>query len=372
MTRAVSRLLVASALLGLAGAILSLLIDANALLVTYLATVTTISAIAVGATGVLMMTYLVRGNWTEGLHVPLSAAALTTPVAALLFLPVLIGIPWIYPWAHQPESGPLRAIWLTPWSFVGRTVLYFVIWTVLALWVHRAWGDPRRMIVSASAGLIVFALTVSLAGIDWLESLTPEFHSSIYGLLSLTFAILTGFAFALIIALSPPGAPTFRYGAILLSVLLLWAYNHAMQYIIIWSGNIPEEVDWYIRRESGGWGVVLWTLVTLQFILPFFAMLSDRVRNVRGPLLFLAAMTLALRFMEAYLLALPGSEVGGAVLWLTIPATILLCGAVWWIAFGLIFDHVRSSAHDLRPVTGAFDQSGSPMPTANPRSGRTT
>jgi hypothetical protein len=365
MTRALSAPLIVSALLGLAAAVASLSIDAQASFVTYLATAVTISGIAVGAIGVLMLTYLVRGNWTEGLHIPLSAAALTTPVAALLFVPVLVGIPWIYPWAHQTQPGPLRAIWLTPWFFIGRTLLYFLVWTALALWVRRAWGDPRRMVVSASAGLIVYALTVSLAGIDWLESLTPGFHSSIYGLLFLTFVILAGFAFALTISLWPPDAPTFSYGAILLSALLLWAYNHAMQYIIIWSGNIPEEVVWYVRRESGGWGVVLWTLVTLQFILPFFAMLSDRVRNSRGPLLIIAAMTLALRFMESYLLALPGTDAGAAVLGLAIPATILLCGAVWWVALGLIFDHVRSSALDLRPLAGAFDPSGSPMPPAN-------
>jgi Ni/Fe-hydrogenase subunit HybB-like protein len=228
------------------------------------------------------------------------------------------------------------------------------------------------MVVSASAGLVVYALTVSLAGVDWLESLTPEFHSSIFGLLFLTFVILAGFAFALTIALLPSSAPTFRYGAILLSALLLWAYNHAMQYIIIWSGNIPEEVVWYLRRESDGWGVVLWALVTLQFILPFFAMLSDRARNDRRSLLTIAAMTLALRFMESFLLTLPGTGASGAVLWLAIPATIVLCGAVWWAAFRLVFDHVRLSALDLRPLAGAFDPSGSPMPPGNSPSGGAT
>jgi hypothetical protein len=371
MTRA-SPLLIGSALLGLAAAIVSLSVDTHTLLVTYLATTVTVSAITVGAIGVLMLTYLVRGDWTEGLHVPLSAAALTTPVAALLFLPILIGISWIYPWAHQTEPGPLRAFWLTPLSFIGRTMLYFAIWTALALWVRRAWGNSRRMVVSASAGLIVYALTVSLAGIDWLESLTPEFHSSIYGLLFLTFVILAGFAFALIIALSPPNAPTFRCGAILLAALLLWAYNHAMQYIIIWSGNIPEEVVWYVRRESGGWGVALSALLTLQFILPFFAMLSEGVRTARGPLLIIAAMTLALRLVESYLLVLPGTDLSGPGVWLAIPATILLCGAIWWGAFRLILDHVRSSALDQRPLAGGFDPSGSPMPPANPPSGRTT
>jgi hypothetical protein len=369
MIRLRSPRLVAIALVGAAAAIICLLIEPHSLLVTYLATATAISAVSVGATAVLMLTYLVRGSWTEGLHVPLTAAALTTPATGLLFIPVLIGVPWLYPWADASvvETGFFKAIWLTPWFFIGRTILYFAIWTVLALWVRRAWADPRRMVISASAGLIIYALTASLAGIDWLESLTPEFHSSIYGLLFLTFQLLAGFAFAMSVALWQPDAPTFRYGAILLSVLLLWAYNHAMQYIIIWSGNIPEEVVWYLHRETSSWGVVLWALVTLQFIIPFFAMLLSEVRNVRKPLLAISLLTLALRFVEAYLLALPETE-SGAVLWLAIPGTILLCGVLWWLIFTIVLERVQSSAADLRPLVDAFDASGSPMTPASSRS----
>src|SRR5262249_37384252 len=154
-----------------------------------------------------------------------------------------------------------KAFYLAPWFFVLRTIIYFAIWTVLAIWVRNSWADPRRMIVSASTGLIIYALTASFAGIDWLESLTPDFHSSLYGLLFLTFQLLAGLAFALAVALARLGAPTFQYGAILLSVLLLWAYIHAMQYIIIWSGNIPDEVIWYANRERGLWGVMLWVLI---------------------------------------------------------------------------------------------------------------
>jgi hypothetical protein len=351
----------AIAFAGLIGAAIALLIDAHALLLTYLATAVGVSAIAIGSLGVLMLTYLVRGRWTEALHLPLTAAALCTPVAGLLFIPLLTGIGWIYPWVHESHgaSGSFKAIWLSPAFFIGRTVFYFTVLTVLASWLRRAWTDPQRMVVSASAGLIVYALTVSLAGVDWLQSLTPEFHSSIYGLLFLTFQLLAGFAFALVIALWQPHAPTHRYGAILLSGLLMWAYNHAMQYIIVWSGNLPDEVVWYVRRESGGWGVLLWALLALQFIVPFFAMLSERVRNGRRFLLAIAGMTLACRFAEAYLLALPGHGMG-AVLWLTVPATLALCGGAWWLAFLTAFEKVQTSAQDTRQLSEAFDASGSP------------
>ena len=144
-------------------------------------------------------------------------------------------------------------------------------------------------------------------------------------------------------------------------LLLLWAYNHAMQYIIIWSGNIPDEVVWYLAREAGAWGVALWTLVALQFILPFFAMLSSTIRNGRKSLLMIAASTIALRFLEAFILALPQRQIDGMALLFAIPGTIVFAGTVWWIAFELSLDRVRKSAHDTRPLPDAFDASGTPV-----------
>src|ERR1043165_4892247 len=89
------------ALLGLVAVVAALWIDPPTLLLSYLASVVTVSAAPAGATGVLFFTYLVRGRWTEGLHVPITAAVMTTPVAGLLFLPVLLGMHWIYPWASS-------------------------------------------------------------------------------------------------------------------------------------------------------------------------------------------------------------------------------------------------------------------------------
>jgi hypothetical protein len=109
----------------------------------------------------------------------------------------------------------------------------------------REHGQDRRLRTG-------FGVVASFAGIDWIESLTPKFHSSIYGLLFLTFQLLAGLAFAIAIALRPGHPrPTFSYGPIFLSTLLLWAYIQAMQYIVIWAGAIPDEVVWYLRRSAG-------------------------------------------------------------------------------------------------------------------------
>lgn len=335
---------------GAAGTVIALLIDPRTALAAYLASVVAVTAIPIGAVAILMTSYLVRGRRTETLHAPLAAAVCTMPVAALLFVPVLSGLSWLYPWAQDSASlGAFKSIYLAPWFFVARTVIYFAVWTVLAFWAMRAWNDPPRMTMTGSAGLIVYALTVSFAGVDWFESLTPDFHSSTYGLLFVSFEMLTGLAFGLAAVLiwGPRPRPLGGYGALLLSMLLLWAYLHAMQYIVIWAGDIPEEVAWYIERSRDGWAVVLCALFILQFIIPFFAMLTARVRGRARPLLAIAVTTLALRPVEAYWLVLPGLGLSAIALLLAVPATLMLVGALWWLAFRYV--SVRGKRDSLVP-----------------------
>jgi hypothetical protein len=189
---------------------------------------------------------------------------------------------------------------------------------------------------SASAGLIIWALISSWARIDWLESLEPSFHSSIYGLLAISFDLLAGLGFgvsALLLTRATRQMSNAAYSGTFLSVLLLWAYLHAMQYIIIWAGNIPEEVIWYLDRLKGGWSFALWALFIFQFIVPFFALLSERIRASTHALLWLAIGTLVLRYLEAAILILPPLGPVNAALWLDIPAAILTTGAIWLFAW---------------------------------------
>jgi hypothetical protein len=334
-------------LLGLSGCVVGFLLDPSTMMASYLAAAVALSAIPMGALAVLMVTYLVRGAWTEELHDALTAAALTLPAMGLLFVPVLTAVSWLYPWAATGEHhGVLQSVYLTPWFFIIRSLGYFAVWTALALWACAAFGDTERMTRAATVGLIVYALTASFAGIDWMESLTPQMHSSIYGLLLISFQLLAGFGFGAFMALRR-GQPTRRYGEILLSLILLWAYLHAMQYIVIWAADIPDEVIWYLRRASGGWAVVLWGLMLGQFVLPFFALLSERVRYGQRPLLWLCSAMLVLRLVEAFWLVMPGTQTGGWPLLLDIPAVTLVLAVVWSYAFW------RVSSRNISPTAAA-------------------
>jgi hypothetical protein len=324
------------AVAGFLAVAIGLWIDPRAMLASYLVAWFSVSAIPIGAIGVLFTSYLVRAGWTQDLRTPLTAAALTLPFVGLLFLPVAVGMSWLYPWATGTTALPaFKAAYLAPWFFILRSVVYFAIWTALAGWGALSFGDDAAMTRVASAGLIVWPLTVSFAGIDWLESIEPQFHSSIYGLLAISFYLLAGFAFglsALLTSRRPHRMSNVSYGGVLLSVLMLWAYLHAMQYIIIWAGNLPEEVIWYTERLAGGWGIALWIMFLGQFIVPFFALLSQRVRSSTRALLALAVATLAFRYVEAAVLILPPLDIRPVALLLGLPATAMATGAAWLIA----------------------------------------
>jgi hypothetical protein len=338
---------VVALVLGGIGGCIGLAFNPKAMLSTYLAVWFVFTSIASGALGTLLTSYLVRGKWTRELYPILSKATYCLPALAVLSLPVLLGASQIYPWAADAHSlSGFKAAYLSVWFFVFRTVVYFIVLIALAIWACGAFGNDRAMKRSACIGLIVWPLVASFSGIDWLESIEPDFHSSIYGLLALGFQLLAGFAFALawlLISERRHGTGNAGYGAILMSLILLWAYLHAMQYIVIWSGNIPKEVNWYLVRSSGGWGAALALLYVGQFVVPFFALLSGTVRKSARYLAGLAILTLALRLLESVVLVLAPQNIALGWLVLGTVCAALLIGACCFLRWDRIERSQRAS-----------------------------
>jgi hypothetical protein len=350
------------ALLGVSALVLvaGLVVDIHATLAAYLVAWIALGSIPTGALGILMISYLVRWTWTTALRPILISAVAALPLVAILFVPVLIGMAHVYPAAADPAAlKPFKAVYLSPWFFTLRTIVYFTIWSLLALWLSQAGNNSERMTRAASVGLIIYALTVSLAGVDWLESLEPDFHSSIYGLLFLGLTMLNGLAFGIAggLLLRRRIGSRKAYSALLLSMVLVWGYLHGMQYLVIWSGNIPDEVTWYLKRSSHGWQVVLIVLALGQFVLPFFALLIERIRGDRGWLLGLCALTLLMRCWEAALLILPALEhldpVMTAVMLLA--GLVFVAAALWWMFAAALSGRAGSfiPAGWLRAETGS-------------------
>lgn len=336
------------AFIGAAGWIVTAYWNAHTALLAYLSILLPFIEIALGALFVLMLGYLVPGRWFEILRIPLAAASLTLPLLGFLFLPVLIGLPALYSWAAEPSQlHGFKAVYLSPPIFILRTIFYFCVWSVIAFRSIRA-SDGQRI---ASWGLVVYALTGSLAGVDWIESLTPEFHSSVFGLLFLSSQALAGLSFTLAVfpLIYRDERPLTLHGQLLISCILLWGYLHGMQYIIIWAANKPDEVQWYLDRSTGGWAAVTWLVYLSQFVLPFLAVLLARIRQSIEAITAIAASFLVIRVIESFWFVLPGQKFDLSILPPAAVFSFLFCASVFWMSFGAALEYRRHGGRWLTP-----------------------
>lgn len=284
-------------------ALLGTAFAAEAALRAWLAAAFFWSGIPIGAVGLLMMMRLIPGAWSDELTVPMEAAVLLMPLAALAILPVLLGVAVLYGWSGQVQETVFRNMYLSEIFFVLRTVLTFAVLGLLSflLLARRGWST-----IVAPAGLIFYVPLASILGVDWLMSLDPAFHSSGFGLYTLSIQMSVAMAAAVAIAILS-GSPLRRpgvLGALILSVLLAWTYFAFMPYFIIWSGDLPDGVLWYQRRAVGAWVPVLWAIAVLHAV-PTLLLLFPAIRGSRQALLAIAAAVLIGKALESAWLVLP-------------------------------------------------------------------
>jgi hypothetical protein len=324
---------------------------------SYLVAVLYWLSIAVGCSAIGMLHHLTRGGWGLMIRRVLEAASGTLPLVALFFAPLLFGLGDLYRWARPDEvraDAHLRhqAIYLNEPFFIVRAALYFAIWCGFA-WVlgrlsarqdqGRDPGLARRMQIIAAPGLVLYCLTATFASIDWLMSLDSRWYSTIYGVYFVGGHAIAGMSFAVLVALylSARGSMSkaFRpihfhdYGKLLLTFVVLWAYFAVSQLIIIWSGNLAEEITWYRGRLLGGWSGVSLALVALHFALPFLLLLSREGKRNAGRLSAVAILLLVMRWVDLHWLAAPAfSPERPAFHWLD-AATAIALGGLWIGAF---------------------------------------
>lgn len=313
--------------------------------------------LALGCLGVAMIHHLSGGAWGLVVRRVLEAASRTLPVMLLLFLPLLAGLSQLYSWA-RPEAVAADELlqhkqpYLNPDFFTGRAVAYFALWIALAWVLSRLsarqdeTGDPklaRRMRAVAAPGLVLFALAVTFAAFDWLMSLDPHWYSTIYGVYFLGGFGLTAFAFLAVVGLflsrREPMSRAFGrrhfhdYGKLMLAFVMLWAYFAFSQFLIIWSGNLPEEIGYYLERTRYGWQVVALALIVAHFALPFVLLLSRDLKRQARRLIWVALLVLAMRWVDIYWQIGPVFHAERiAPHWLDL-ATMLALGGIWVALF---------------------------------------
>lgn len=277
--------------------------------------------LSMGCLGLLMVQYLSGGLWGLVIRRFLEAGTKQLPLMAVLFLPILFLRNHLYEWMEHPIE---RNHWYlnTP-SWIIRYALYFVIWlilmTVLTNWSKRLDSPltsraPRFQALSG-AGLVIYSLTMSFAAVDWVMSLDPHWGSTIYGLIFLVGQGLSALCFCIIML-----TVVTRYspyddivkpmqfhdlGKLTLAFVMLFAYFSFSQWLIIWSGNLPEEIGWYLERIRGPWGYVILGIVLFHFALPFAMLLSRERKRAGKRLIGLALLLMIMRVVDIYWYVVP-------------------------------------------------------------------
>lgn len=276
--------------------------------------------LALGSMANVMLHNLTGGRWGLVVRPAFLAGTRLVPLAALLAIPVLVAMRSLFPIS---DSG-----WFAPGAFVLRSVIYLVAWSLLSVLVRRNASQG-----ASAFGLIVYTFTMSLAAVDWIGSLVPEWYSTALGLVVGVGQMLGAMALAIAyVGLKSPGTePELCHdlGNLLLMYVMTWAYLAFMQFLIIWVADLPREISWYVPRLQTGWFAIGVLLAVFHFFAPLAILLSRGAK--RSPMFLgsVAAALLAMHAIDVYWLVAPSVRPSGfSIAWLD-PVALVVLGALW-------------------------------------------
>ncbi|MGB9233954.1 MAG: hypothetical protein WCC04_06040 [Terriglobales bacterium] len=314
--------------------------------------------LSLGCMAILMLYHLVGGKWGTVIRRILEAGMTTLPLMAILFIPIVMNLPRLYFWARTEEAAKdpkIAAIVHSYLNFNGilmRAIIYFAIWIGMAYFLNRwsteqdtpAGGEKStlRFRALSGIGLVIYSFTISFAVIDWVMSLQARWISTIYGLLFVAGEALSAYCFVVVIESilgkrKPMSSFLTRtevhdHGKFMLTFVMVWAYFNFSQWLIIWAGNLPDEIPWYVRRMSGGWGGVGLFLVIFHFAVPFALLLSRSLKKSAGQLALLASWLMLMRIVDIFWHIEPASRPEFHLSWVHF-AVLAGMGGLWMAYF---------------------------------------
>jgi hypothetical protein len=323
--------------------------------------------ITLGSLFFVLLHHLARAGWSVTLRRPAEALCGNVFLMALLFLPIVFELREIYPWAHARPGEPQAAseaggdakhegeqdekasagarhaaagaaesgeshvvagheVWLTPRNFVGRFVIYFVIWGFLA-WYFRGHsilqdatgnvGLSKSMERLSAPGMILWAVTITLAAVDLIMSLNPNWYSTMIGVYLFADAVLSSLVALTLLALWLQSCGLLRgvvtkehyhdLGKLTFAFVFFWAYIAFSQYMLIWYANMPEETQFYMARQIGPWAGISLALIVVHFILPFLGLMSRHVKRLLPLFAFWLVWLLVAHAFDLFWLIMPNT-----------------------------------------------------------------
>ena len=311
--------------------------------------------LALGSMALVMVQYLTGGAWGVVARRPLESAMRTLPALLVLFIPILAGIPTLYGWAHANVVAANAAMrhreaYMNVPMFIVRAAIYFAIWLVFAHYLTR-WSDEEdargsrlhRLAAISAPGLLVYVFTMTFASVDWAESLVNNWSSTIWGFIFVVGQGLTAMAFIIavlaLLAHRRPmsGVVNVRHfhdlGKLLFMFVMLWAYMMFSQLLIVWAGNLTDEIPWYLASFKTSWKWPAIALIVLEFIVPFLLLLSRDIKRKPAALCTVAGILIGMRFVELFWIVMPSARpLGFHIHWLnfTVPLAV---GGIWMAVY---------------------------------------
>ena len=324
--------------------------------------------IALVCSGFLMIHHLTGGKWGYPIRRFFEAAIGTLPILALLFAPILLGLSQLYPWTNGASISADKVLqhkhaYINEPAFVIRTVVVFAIWILIARLLVK-WSAEQDTTYSveptiklrqlSGPGLVIYPLTVTFAYVDWVMSMEADWYSTIFPLLICIGQMLSALAFVIILIglfglfslgekagrmranglRSLLGTEIFHHlGNLLLTFTMLWAYLAYAQLIVVWSGDLPHEIDWYLHRIAGGWRWIALALLIFHFFGPFFLLLFRQTKRNPQILVLLAAVVFVAHIVDIWWLVAPSLYPRGFHFSWVAPVAFIGVGGIWLNAF---------------------------------------
>jgi hypothetical protein len=324
---------------------------------SYLFSYLLVLGLTLGSLGLLMLQHLTGGNWGIIIRRPLEAATQNIWLVLLMFVPVVAGMSSLYGAWMDPEHrkaeplSPLQQRYLTSSGFLVRAVIYFAIWCAL-VWIFNKWSRRqdvdqenralrRHFKLLAGPGIILYVVAMTFASFDWVMSLSPHWASTIYGFIFVAGQAVSAMSLMIAVVVLLSGSQPFAsvlqkrhlhdLGKLLFAFNMLWAYFDFSQLLIIWSGNLPEEITFYRSRLNGGWGVLAVTVLVFHFAVPFLLLLSQDVKRNARLVSKIAMWMIFMRLVDLFWMTRPEFTTRAMPTWRDIVIPVALIGL--WVGF---------------------------------------
>jgi hypothetical protein len=345
------------------------MVDHHRFAISYLVGFAWVVTVALGALFFVLIQHLTKAGWSVAARRPMEWLSSALPVCALLFLPVVAFSHDIYHhWmSHEAAADPIlkgKLGYLNANFFYARAAVYFIVWSALALYFTRTSraqdksGDPKltaAMQVRSAPSVLLFGVTISFAGFDWLMSISPHWYSTIYGVYVFSGAATSSLAALALITIQLQKAGVLGrvstvehlhdIGKLLFGFVVFWAYIAFSQYFLIWYANIPEETIYFRMRWLGDWKVASLVLVFGHFVVPFLALLGRGGKRNPKVLGAVAVLILVMHYVDLYWLVVPNFTEHAMPSWVDVAG---LLGPLGIGALAVALVAQRSAAYPLR------------------------